>query len=116
WSHSLENLPGVVDVRRRAMNTAWQNIILFAGGVNLVAVILCATGSLGPIGAAMTHQLSSFFVMMNSLRLLAVARAGGGPLSRLIERSPLPGVWSWIRDAIGQIDFSAAFGWVMDRR
>ena len=59
------------------METAWQNIILFAGVVNLVAVILCATGKLGPIGAAFTHQLSSFFVMMNSLRLLRVERATG---------------------------------------
>src|SRR5207244_8057344 len=81
--HSLENLPRLVVVSRQAMNTAWQNIILFAGGVNLVAVLLCATGKLGPIGAAMTHQLSSFLVMMNSLRLLRVERSSSSRLSRL---------------------------------
>ena len=32
-------------------------------------------GKIGPIGAAFTHQISSFFVMMNSLRLLRVAKA-----------------------------------------
>ena len=72
--HSLESLPRLFEVSRRAMHTAWQNIVLFAGVVNLAAVLLCATGKLGPVGAAMTHQLSSFCVMMNSLRLLRVER------------------------------------------
>ena len=50
------------------------------------AVILAATAVIGPVGAAVTHQLSSFLVMMNSLRLLRLAlqrrvdgRAVGGP-------------------------------------
>ncbi len=73
--HSLENLPLLFTTGRRAVATAWQNIILFAGLVNLTAVLLAASGTLGPIGAALTHQLSSFFVMLNSLRLL---RAGEG--------------------------------------
>jgi len=79
--HSLENLPQLFTTGRRAVSTAWQNIILFAGVVNATAVLLAATGNLGPIGAALTHQLSSFFVMMNSLRLLRVGgrttRVGG---------------------------------------
>ena len=29
--HSLEKLPRLIDVSRKAMNTAWQNIFLFAG-------------------------------------------------------------------------------------
>jgi len=72
--HSLEQLPRFFEVSRRAMRTAWFNIVLFAGALNLLAVIACATGILGPIGAAFTHQLSSFCVMMNSLRLLRVER------------------------------------------
>ena len=79
--HSLEALPEFFAVSRRAVATAWQNIILFAGMVNLIAVLLAARGTLGPIGAALTHQLSSFLVMMNSLRLLRV----GGGMSRRIE-------------------------------
>ena len=75
--HTLENLPNLFSAGRRAMATAWQNIILFAGLVNLTAVILAGTGRLGPIGAALTHQLSSFFVMMNSLRLLRVPDGAG---------------------------------------
>ena len=73
--HSLDQLPMFFAVAERAMRTAWLNIVLFAGALNLLAVIACATGRLGPIGAALTHQLSSFCVMMNSLRLL---RTGDG--------------------------------------
>jgi HflK protein len=76
--HSLDQLPSLFEVSRRAMQTAWLNIVLFAGVVNLLAVLACATGRLGPIGAAVTHQVSSFCVMMNSLRLLRVRRTSGG--------------------------------------
>ena len=72
--HSLEQLPQLFEVSRRAMRTAWLNIFLFAGVVNILAVIACATGMIGPIGAALTHQLSSFCVMMNSLRLLRISK------------------------------------------
>lgn len=72
--HSLETLPLFFETSRRAVATAWQNIILFAGVVNLAAVVCAATGVVGPIGAAVTHQLSSFLVMLNSLRLLRTRR------------------------------------------
>jgi HflK protein len=75
--HSLDRLPKLFEVSQRAMRTAWLNIVLFAGALNALAVVACATGRLGPIGAAFTHQLSSFFVMMNSLRLLHVERRAG---------------------------------------
>lgn len=78
--HSLETLPELLSVSRRAVATAWQNMILFAGLVNFAAVLLAARGTLGPIGAAITHQLSSFLVMMNSLRLM---RVGGGIMRRM---------------------------------
>jgi Cu+-exporting ATPase len=77
--HSLETLPILFETARRAVATAWQNIILFAGVVNLAAVVCAATGVVGPIGAALTHQLSSFLVMMNSLRLLRTRRWSPGP-------------------------------------
>ena len=68
--HSLERLPEFFSVSRSAVRTAWQNIFLFAGLFNATAVLCAATGRIGPVGAAVTHQLSSFLVMMNSLRLL----------------------------------------------
>ena len=74
--HSLDRLPEFFRVSRSAVRTAWQNIFLFAGLLNATAVVCAATGKIGPVGAAVTHQLSSFLVMMNSLRLLHVSTAG----------------------------------------
>jgi len=75
--HSLEALPKLFEVSRRAIHTAWLNIIIFAGIVNAVAIAAAATGKLGPLGAAVTHQLASLLVVLNSLRLLRVERPGG---------------------------------------
>ncbi len=117
-NHSLDRLPRLFDVSRRAVATAWQNIILFAGVTNLLAVAAAASGILGPIGAAFTHQISSFFVMMNSLRLLRVERsaaAPSGPASwwkRWLDRTPLPAVVRRLSAALGRIDPSAGFAWV----
>ena len=84
--HSLEQLPLLFSTSRRAVATAWQNMILFAGVLNLAAVLCAATGTIGPIGAALTHQLSSFFVMMNSLRLLRVQGTWRKKLEPLVAR------------------------------
>jgi Cu+-exporting ATPase len=108
--HSLESLPVLYSTSRAAVATAWQNIILFAGVVNLTAVLLASTGKLGPIGAAMTHQLSSFFVMMNSLRLLRVRGRGFPRMARLWER---------MRPAVPEIptvDAGAVWRWVVVRK
>ncbi len=123
--HSLEKLPKLFEVSRKALQTAWQNIILFAGAVNAIAVILCATGKLTPVGAAFTHQLSSFFVMMNSLRLLRVERGGLEPretrFSRLWARTPLPHAWERLRHVtekidFGALDFASGLNWLIDNR
>ena len=98
--HSLDKLPKLFEVSRKAVSTAWQNIILFAGLVNLAAVAAASTGVIGPLGAAFTHQLSSFFVMINSLRLLRVERAGG---SRF--RVPLvQQTWSRVQSAFDRFN------------
>ena len=76
---SLDKLPELFEVSRRAVSTAWQNIIVFAGIVNVVAIGLGATGVMGPLGAAFTHQISSFLVMLNSLRLLRAPASQRGP-------------------------------------
>lgn len=100
--HSLEKLPRLFEVSRRAMHTAWLNIVLFAGVLNVLAVLACATGTMGPIGAAFTHQISSFCVMMNSLRLLRVERESPSPwrlrLAAWIAGSPLALAWERLRE------------------
>src|SRR5262249_20729733 len=84
--NSLETLPLFFETSRRAVQTAWQNIILFAGVLNATAVIFSATGKLGPVAAAVTHQLSSFFVMANSLRLLWSGEIGIASFGNAWER------------------------------
>ncbi|MGI8744341.1 MAG: FtsH protease activity modulator HflK [Bryobacteraceae bacterium] len=113
---NLEKLPKLFDVSRRAVSTAWQNIILFAGVVNVAAVVCAATGVIGPIGAALTHQLSSFLVMMNSLRLLRVERSESRLVSGLFARTALPQAWDRLRNVTGRIDVPAGARWLMARR
>ncbi|MFO0970653.1 MAG: FtsH protease activity modulator HflK, partial [Gemmataceae bacterium] len=99
---SLDKLPKLFEVARAAMTTAWQNIVFFAGIVNTAAVLACAFGILGPLGAAFTHQISSFCVMMNSLRLLRVESAGPSRFSRWLRwprftSIPFDRIWQWRR-------------------
>ncbi len=110
--HSLEKLPRLFDISRRAVATAWQNIILFAGVVNLLAVGAASTGVIGPLGAAFTHQLSSFFVMLNSLRLLRVER--GRAARRRFPRLGL--AWERFQSIAASIDPKAGFNYVVARR
>lgn len=97
---SLEKLPQLVEVSRKAVQIAWQNIIVFAVIVNLVAIGLGATGIMGPLGAAFTHQIASFLVMLNALRLLAVGPEPGKP-ARL----------QWVREQIERLKWHAKL-WV----
>jgi Cu+-exporting ATPase len=112
---SLEKLPEFFRVSRRAVKTAWQNIILFAGIFNIAAVILAATAVIGPVGAAVTHQLSSFFVMMNSLRLLRSPSGGESRLRRwwahFLARSPAPQWAAAVREIAARFEFGTVLGW-----
>jgi Cu+-exporting ATPase len=74
---SLEQLPKLFEVSRNAVRIAWQNIIGFAVIVNVAAIGLASSGVMGPLGAAFTHQVASFLVMLNSLRLLTVEKPHG---------------------------------------
>ncbi len=112
-NHSLDRLPRLFDVSRRAVATAWQNIILFAGLLNLAAVFAAGSGVLGPIGAAFTHQISSFCVMLNSLRLLRV-EGGRKGASKWVERAAA--WWEPVGTRLRVIDPAAAFAQVWERR
>jgi HflK protein len=118
--HSLETLPVLFETSRRAVATAWQNIILFAGLVNFAAVLCAASGVVGPIGAAATHQLSSFLVMMNSLRLLRAGGRDSSRVSRLAARSGLPRLWARIREYQREyerrIDPAEILQWLLARK
>ncbi len=111
---SLELLPEFFRVSRRAVRTAWQNIILFAAIFNTVAVILAATAVIGPVGAAVTHQLSSFFVMMNSLRLLRSPSGRESMLrrvwNRLLARLDVARWTSTVQETAARLEFGVLMG------
>jgi HflK protein len=117
--HSLDALPEFFRISRRAVRTAWQNIILFAGILNAAAVICAATGVIGPAGAAVTHQLSSFFVMMNSLRLLRAPSSGESRVTVFLRS-----VWSRVgvshlvnpvRNAFARLEFGVLLDFLISR-
>ena len=69
--HSLEQAAGIFPRQPpRGEDGVAEHHFCSPGFLMSTAVILAATGMIGPVGAAVTHQLSSFLVMMNSLRLL----------------------------------------------
>jgi Cu+-exporting ATPase len=113
--HSLENFPVFFKVSQAAVRTAWQNIFLFAFAFNGVAVLLAAFGVLGPAGAAVTHQLSSFLVMINSLRLLRVPKKGKAAWTEKLKTYLSSQPIFLIRDRIQFAVANLEFGVLLDR-
>jgi len=116
---SLDKLPALFQVSRRAVGIAWQNIVLFAGVVNAVSIGLASKGTIGPLAAAFIHQLSSFLVMLNSLRLLRVERSRGAWIHRLehrLEHTRLPAVWRHARAVAASIDPKELFVTLVENR
>jgi Cd2+/Zn2+-exporting ATPase len=67
---NLKLLPRLIRASKRTMRIVKQNIVIFAVLVNVIGIWLSATGFLTPILAAVVHNLSSVFVVLNSARLL----------------------------------------------
>jgi Cu+-exporting ATPase len=66
----LKKIPFAIEFCRRVIATIHRNIWWFAIGFNGAAVVAASQGWIGPIGAAITHQIASLLVVCNSLRLL----------------------------------------------
>lgn len=66
----LAPLPGLLRLSREVVRVIRQSIQWFAFGLNGIGVLLCATGQLNPVGAALFHEVASLAVMLNALRLL----------------------------------------------
>jgi cation transport ATPase len=71
----LTLVPEVLAISRRALGIIRQNIWGFAVAVNVTGIILASSGMLSPIGAAVVHNVSSLFVVINSGRLLSFRAA-----------------------------------------
>ena len=114
----IGKLPKLFGVSRRAVTTVWQNIILFAGVVNVVAVYIAGKGWMGPALAAGVHQISSIFVMLNSVRLLRVERPAG-QLTRWQRFWGFVGigrVWEAAVAILSRIDPAGGFAWLVEHR
>ncbi len=117
--HSLDRLPKLFEVSRKAVATAWQNIIVFAGIVNVAAVGFASSGVIGPLGAAFFHQIASFLVMLNSLRLLRVERRHSRFrhwLHHRIQHTPLPALWQRSKALAAEIDPKEIFNHLVEHR
>lgn len=68
-SDDLSKVPRVISLSRRTLFVIHQNI-WFANGINLISIVLASTGILGPVVAAVVHNLSAIVVILNSSRLL----------------------------------------------
>ncbi|MBP2651410.1 MAG: heavy metal translocating P-type ATPase [Firmicutes bacterium] len=71
-SDDLKKIPETIHKSRKAIRTIWQNIVI-ANVINLVAIIFAAGGLLGPVAAAIVHNVGAIIVVLNSARLLRQA-------------------------------------------
>ena len=97
----LDPLPETIRLARQTMRIIRQNILFFAFGLNAWPW-LAAFRVLGPVTAAIIHQIGSLLVLLNAIRLLgfgrwhtrAFVRAGGG-----CRHAALPAFlfldWAW---------------------
>ena len=68
-SDDLKKVPELIRKSRKAIHTIWQNILV-ANVINFAAIILAAYGLVGPVLAAIVHNVGAILVVLNSARLL----------------------------------------------
>jgi Cu+-exporting ATPase len=107
----LRVLPGLVELARSTVRIIRQNIIGFAFGFNAVAMLAATLGVLGPIPAAILHQVGSLLVLLNSMRLLVHGGWSELPPMRALRR-----LGDWIGRADDRIDLAGLASWVWRRR
>src|SRR3954463_10219986 len=73
----LEPLPETILLARQTMRIIRQNIVVFAFGLNGLAIVLAAFRLLGPVAAAITHQIGSPPVLLEFGRPVGFSRGGG---------------------------------------
>ena len=103
----LEPLPEAIRLARQTVRVIRQNILLFAFGLNGLAVILAGLRILGPVAAAITHQVGSLLVLLNAIRLLGFERWGQLAVVRTFAQ-----LVTYCRSCRP----SAGFDWIWDHR
>src|SRR5207237_1468518 len=75
----LEPLPEAIRLARQTVRVIRQNIMIFAFGLNGLAIALAGLRLLGPVAAAIVHQVGSLFVLLNAIPLLGFERRASSP-------------------------------------
>ncbi len=74
WASPSPSCPRPFAWRGTPSRIIRQNILLFAFGFNGVAIVLAGLELLGPVAAAIVHQVGSLLVLLNAIRLLGFER------------------------------------------
>jgi Cu+-exporting ATPase len=101
----IRHLPELLKLSRATVAVIRQNIVLFAFGLNAVAMASASLGILGPVAAAVLHQAGSLLVLLNAMRLLAFGTWG--------ERFPIRQVRA-VAEAVGRWDARLDPGLLID--
>ena len=68
-SDDLSKVPQIIDIGRKTVRLIKQNIAI-ALAINIIGVVLAASGDINPIIAAAIHEGNALFVVLNSARLI----------------------------------------------
>jgi Cu+-exporting ATPase len=107
----LRSLPGLLGLSRATIRTIRQNIIGFAFGLNAFAMLAATFGILGPVAAAILHQVGSLLVLLNSMRLLVF-----GDWAELPPLRQVRALVGWIDRFDDRIDLERGWAWLWRRR
>ena len=69
-SDRIDFLCETIALSKKTYSIIKQNIWVFAVCVNIIGILLSGLGFLNPIAAAIIHNASSIFVVLNSSRML----------------------------------------------
>jgi Cu+-exporting ATPase len=108
---SIRVLPDLVKLARSTIAIIRQNIIGFAFGLNAVAMLSATFGILGPVAAAILHQVGSLAVLLNSMRLLVF-----GDWRDLAPVRRLRRFAEWLGGIDDRIEFDRAWTWTWRHR
>ncbi len=101
----LRVLPDLLGFSASTVAIIRQNIIGFAFGFNAVAMLSATFGILGPVAAAILHQVGSLLVLLNSMRLLVF-----GDWAELPPLRQLRQLGAWISRLDDRIDLERGLG------
>jgi Cu+-exporting ATPase len=98
----LAALPQMFRLARHTTRVIRQNILIFAFGFNGLAILLAGVRVMGPVAAAIVHQVGSLLVLLSAIRILGFERWAGLSVAR---------DWQRVVVACRRCRPSAAFDW-----